>query len=74
MNNPIITMLMNQLQGKNPHGYQMINNMMTNGGNPEAFLKQIVSKASPEQMESLLKQAKNFGVPDNVLSQIQNMK
>lgn len=74
MNNPVISMLMSQLQGKNPQGYQMINNLMNNGGNPEAFLKQMVSKASPEQMEGLLKQAKSYGVPDNILTQLQKMK
>lgn len=47
---------------------------MQNNGNPQAILQQMMSKATPEQKEALFKQAKNYGVPDNVLSQIQNMK
>lgn len=74
MNNPIFQSLMNQLSSKSPQGYQIINTMMQNGGNPQAFLKQILGKASPEQMQGLLNQAKSFGCPDDVLKQIQNMK
>lgn len=71
--NPILQNLMNQLQTKSPQGFQMVTQMMNNGGNPQAFLQQILGKTNPQQMQSLLNQAKSFGVPDNVLSQIQNM-
>jgi len=47
---------------------------MRNNGNPTAMLKQMMSNATPEQKEGLFKQAKQYGCPDNILSQIQNMK
>lgn len=47
---------------------------MQNNGNPQAILQQMMGNATPEQKQSLLEQAKGYGVPDNILSQIQNMK
>ena len=47
---------------------------MQNNANPEALLKQVLSNATPEQKEGLFKQCKNYNVPDNILSKIQNMK
>lgn len=52
----------------------MLNEVMQNNGNPEAMLHQMMSKATPEQKQSILNQAKSYGVPDKILSQIQNMK
>lgn len=49
-------------------------NLMQSNGNPQAMLQQIMSSATPDQKQNLLKQAKNYGVPSNVLAQIQNMK
>lgn len=74
MNNPMLQMLMSQLQSKNPNGYSLLNQMMNNGGNPQAFLKQIIGNVDSNQLQRVLSQAKQFGVPDNILSQIQNMK
>jgi len=72
--NPIIQVLMGQLQSKNPQGYQMINQMMQGGGNPEAMIKQMMGNISPEQKQQVLNQAKSYGAPSDVLSKIQNMK
>lgn len=72
--NPIISMLMQRLQGKNPQGYQMVNQMMQSGGNPEAMLKQVLGNASPEQRQQVLNAAKSYGAPNDALSKIQNMK
>lgn len=52
----------------------MIQQAMNSGGNPQAMLQQMMSNATPEQRQSLLTQAKSYGIPDNILSQIQNMK
>jgi hypothetical protein len=52
----------------------MLNEAMRNNGNPNAMLQQMMSGATPEQKENLLKQAKGYGVPDTILSQIQNMR
>ena len=64
---------MNQLQAKNPQGFQMVNQMMNSGGNPQQLLHQLVGKSSPQQLQGIMQQAKQFGVPDNILSQLQNM-
>lgn len=47
---------------------------MQNNGNPQAILQQVMSNATPEQKENLFKQAKQYGVPQDVLSKVQNMK
>lgn len=52
----------------------MVNEAMRNNGDPSAMVKQMMSNASSEQRQSLLKQAKSYGCPDSILSQLQNMK
>lgn len=54
--------------------FQMINQAQSNGGNPQEILKQMVGKSNPTQMQQVLTQAKNLGVPDNILTQIQNFR
>lgn len=73
MNNPMLQMLMSQLQSKNPNGYSLLNQMMNSGGNPQQLLQQLVGKSSPQQLQGIMQQAKQFGVPDDILSQLQNM-
>ena len=72
--NPIMNMMMQRLQRVNPNGYNMINQAMQNGGDPNAMLKQVLGKATPEQRQQVLNTAKSYGAPDNILSKIQNMK
>ena len=72
--NPIIQMLMTQLRTQNPQGYNMLNQMMQSGVSPQQFLNQMVGNSNPQQMQQILQQAKQFGVPDNFLAQMQNMK
>jgi len=62
------------LQIQSPQKYKLINEAMLNNGNPNAILKQMIGNATPEQKQGLLSEAKKYGVPDNVLSKIQNMK
>ena len=52
----------------------MVNEAMQNNGNPQSILQQMMSNATPEQKESLFKQARQYGVPNDILSKIQNMK
>lgn len=52
----------------------MANAVMQNNGDPNALLKQVMSGIQPEQKQAILKQAKQFGCPEKILSQIQNMK
>lgn len=72
--NPIMNMLMGQLQGKNPQGFQMLNQMMNNGANPQNIIKQMLGNTNSSQFQQIMQQAKQMGCPDNILSQIQNMK
>lgn len=71
---PILSMVMGMLQSKNPQMFQNISQAMNSGQNPQQLVKQVMGNMNTEQKEGLIKQAKQFGVPDNVLSQIQNMK
>lgn len=52
----------------------MISQAMQNNGDPQPMLKQMFSNASPEQRQNILTQARNFGAPDSILSQLQNMR
>lgn len=70
----MLRMMLNQLQARNPQGYQIINSAMQSGGNPQALLQQMFTSSNPMQRQNILNQAKSLGVPDNILGQIQNMK
>lgn len=72
--NPVMNMLMQKLQKTNPQGYSMFNQLRQNGGNPNAMLNQMMGNMQPQQKQQLLQSAKQYGVPDNVLSHFQNMK
>lgn len=73
-NNPIISMLMNQIKLKDPQNYQNLNQLMNNGGKPEQILQQEIKKRTPQEIQQVLIQAKQLGVPENILAQIQNMQ
>lgn len=62
------------MESKLPKGFQQISQAMQNNENPNSMLQQVMSNFTPEQKQMLYKQCKTFGVPDNILSQIQNMK
>ena len=70
---PIIAMLMNQLQTRNPKMASEIKQAMESGVNSQDFMKQMMNGATPEQMQNVLTQAKNMGVPPEILNQVQNM-
>lgn len=65
---------MNQIQAKNPQGFNLVNQMMNSGSNPQQLLKQMMGNVNPQQLQGIMQQAKQYGVPDNILSQLQNMK
>ena len=65
---------MHQLQARNPQAFQMINQARNSGTNPQEFIKQMMNGVTPEQMQNVLTQAKNMGVPDEILNRVQNMK
>lgn len=65
---------MQQVQSQNPQAFQIVNQAMNSGANPMQFMKQVMENISPQQMQNIMTQAKQFGVPDQVLQQIQNIK
>lgn len=67
-------MLMGQLQARNPQMANQISQAMQSGTNPQALMKQMMGNMNNGQIQQVLTQAKNLGVPDNVLQQMQNMK
>ena len=67
-------MLMGQLQAKNPQMASQISQAMSSGANPQALIKQMVGNMDNSQMQQVMGQMKQFGCPDNILNQIQNMK
>ena len=70
----IIQSLMRQLQGKNSESFRQVQNMMSMGQNPEPYIKQMLGNMNDEQKQAFFKQAQGYGVPNQVLSRIQNMK
>lgn len=74
MINYLIQSLMRQLQGKNANGYKQVQNMMSMKENPEPYIKQMLGNMNDEQKKELFKRAKGYGVPNEILSKIQNMK
>ena len=74
MNNAILNIMMNRLKQTNPNAYSNINSLMQSGGDANGLLNQVLSNATPEQKQNLFQQAKQFGCPDNILSQLQNKK
>ena len=44
------------------------------GQNPQAIAKQMMQGTSPEQLKSIIQQARQYGIPDSVLSELENLK
>lgn len=65
---------MSQLQVQNPQAFQTINQAINSGSQPQQIVKQLIGNISPQEMQQLLQMGKQFGVPDEVLNQVQNMK
>lgn len=65
---------MTQLQSKNPQMANQIQQAMNNGTNPQMLMKQMMGNMNNTQMQGVLNQARQMGVPDEVLNQIQNTK
>lgn len=70
----IIQTLMSQMKVKNPKGFQTINALMQNNGNPETMIQQMFKNSTTEQRQNILNQAKNYGVPTEILAKLQNIK
>ena len=70
----IIQTMMNQMKVKMPKNFQLAQNLMQNKSNPQGLVKQIMGSINPEQKQNLLNQCKSYGMPEHLLSKLQNMK
>lgn len=52
--------------------FQQFQNLQKNKSNPMELFKQVTSKYTPEQMQQLMNTAKQYGVPENVINDLQN--
>ena len=59
---------------KMPKNFQVAQNLMQSNGNPEKIVNQIMGNMNSEQKQELLSKAKQYGCPDNILAQLQNIK
>lgn len=70
----IIQTMMNQMKVKMPKNFQLAQNLMQNKNNPQDLVNQIFGSINPEQKQALLNQCKAYGMPEELLSKLQNMK
>ena len=70
----IIQTMMNQMIVKMPQNFQTINALMQNKNNPQDLVNQIMSNLNQEQKQNLLNQCKQYGMPNEMLAKLQNMK
>lgn len=68
------TILLNQLKTNNPSAYNILMQARNSGQNPQAIAKQMMQGTSPEQLKSIIQQARQYGIPDSVLSELENLK
>ena len=52
--------------------FQMVEQARKNNSNPMDMFKQLTSNYQPEQMTALFNRAKQLGVPDEYIKQIQD--
>lgn len=72
MQQTILNLMMSNLEVRDPRLAGQIRTMMTNGTDPKSIVKQMMGNQSPEQVSNVLTMAKQYGVPDEILSQLQN--
>lgn len=65
---------MGQLQARNPQLANQIQQAMNNGVNPKSLIKQMMGNVDNSQMQNIMTQARNMGVPNDILAQMQNMR
>ena len=65
---------MGQLQARNPQVANQIKQAMNSGTNPQELMRQMMGNMNNTQVQNALNQARQIGVPDNILNQMQNMK
>ena len=52
--------------------FQMVEQARQSQNNPVDFFKQLTQNKTPQEMEYFYKTAKQYGVPDEIIQQVQN--
>lgn len=52
--------------------FRQVEKLRKSNGNPMDLFKQVTSKFTPEQMNNFYANAKQFGIPEDVIKQAQN--
>ena len=71
-NQNLMTLLQNQYKSKFPGVFSTLEQLKSENADPMGVLGQLTSKFSPQQMQGFMRTAKSFGVPDELLNQLQN--
>ena len=56
----------------NPQGFQMLQQMMQNNGDPMPLLQGILGNKTPEQLDSFFNTAKQMGISDTDIQQVKD--
>jgi hypothetical protein len=62
------------MKARLPRKYQEVNDMMRNKKDPKQWLSQRVRQMTPQEKQAFLNGANNLGAPQNILSELQNLK
>lgn len=68
----LTSLLQNQYRNKFPQVFSAFEQLKNGNSDPMGILGQVTSKFSPQQMQGFMQTARQFGVPDTLLNQIQN--
>ena len=74
MQQVVLNLMMSNLEARDPRLAGQIRTMMNNGTDPKSVVRQMMGNITPEQTSNILSMAKQYGVPDEILSQLQNTK
>jgi hypothetical protein len=70
MPNQLMQMMMNQIRARNPQMFQFLEQARKNNNNPMDLFKQVTKNYKPEQIESIFNQARQFGIPDEIINKL----
>jgi hypothetical protein len=62
------------MKARLPRKYQEVSDWMREKKDPRELLNQKVKQMTPQQKQAFLNGANNMGVPQNILSELQNLK
>ena len=72
MQNPMLTMYLNQLKAKNPQMFNTVNQAIKNKNNPMELFKQVTSNFDDKTKTQFFNQAKQMGFSDELIEQVKN--